>query len=145
MIEPALVDAIGFAAAGLVLATFSMRSMIALRWVALASNVAFIAYGYLGILAPVLLLHVLLLPINVYRLVQLRQRQIGTAGPGHIPRMPASAHRAGHVRSSGRDGQSTPCAFPHSLKEFLATHGVAGGVPSRSRGSSNCGAAARRS
>src|SRR4051812_38138154 len=64
-------DGVGFAAAGLVLATFCMRSMRALRWVAIASNLAFIAYGYLGHLAPVLLLHVLLLPINVCRLAQL--------------------------------------------------------------------------
>jgi len=66
------VDGTGFAAASLVLATFCMRSMNALRWVAIASNVAFIVYGYLGGLAPVLLLHVLLLPVNLYRLAQLR-------------------------------------------------------------------------
>jgi hypothetical protein len=65
------IDAIGFVAAGLVLATFSMRSMCALRWTALASNLIFIAYGYLGNLAPVLLLHALLLPVNAYRLTQL--------------------------------------------------------------------------
>jgi hypothetical protein len=64
-------DGVGFAAAGLVLVTFCMRSMSALRWVAIASNVAFIAYGYLGSLAPVLLLHALLLPVNAYRLAQL--------------------------------------------------------------------------
>jgi hypothetical protein len=66
-----VIDGIGFAAAGLVLATFCMRSMRALRWVAIASNLAFIAYGYLGSLAPVLLLHLLLLPVNAYRLAQL--------------------------------------------------------------------------
>ncbi len=77
MSDPVVVDGIGFAAAGLVLATFSMRSMIALRWVAIASNLAFIAYGYLGHLAPVLLLHLLLLPINIGRLAQLRQRRTG--------------------------------------------------------------------
>ncbi len=70
-----VIDAIGFAAAGLVLATFCTRSMRALRWVAIASNLAFIAYGYLGGLAPVLLLHMLLLPVNVYRLAQLRAGQ----------------------------------------------------------------------
>jgi hypothetical protein len=66
-----MIDAIGFAAASLVLATFCMRTMGALRWVALASNLVFIAYGYLGNLAPVLLLHALLLPVNAYRLTQL--------------------------------------------------------------------------
>ena len=66
-----LIDGIGFSAAGLVLATFCMRSITALRWVAIASNVAFIAYGYLEGLAPVLLLHMLLLPVNICRLAQL--------------------------------------------------------------------------
>jgi len=41
-------DAIGYLAAALVLATFSMRSMGRLRLLALASNLAFIAYGYLA-------------------------------------------------------------------------------------------------
>ena len=72
MTDLSLTNEVGFAAAGLVLATFCMRSMSALRWVAIASNVAFIAYGYLGGLVPILLLHALLLPVNVYRLAQLR-------------------------------------------------------------------------
>src|SRR5215467_5583823 len=67
-----LIDGIGFGAAGLVLATFCMRSMSALRWLAIASNVAFIAYAYLRGLAPVLLLHTLLLPVNICRLAQLQ-------------------------------------------------------------------------
>jgi hypothetical protein len=71
MSDPLIIEGIGFAAAGLVLATFCMRSMSALRWLAIASNVAFIGYGYLEHLAPVLLLHVLLLPVNGYRLAQL--------------------------------------------------------------------------
>ena len=92
MSDPVLIDGIGFAAAGLVLMTFSMRSMIALRWVAIASNLAFIAYGCLGHLAPVLLLHLLLLPINICRLAQLRQRRIDAV---------RSAHRSERVRSFG--------------------------------------------
>jgi hypothetical protein len=43
-----MMDAIGYLAAALVLATFSMRSMGRLRLLALASNLAFIAYGYLA-------------------------------------------------------------------------------------------------
>ncbi len=65
-------EPIGYLASLLVLATFCMRDMVALRWVAIASNIAFIAYGGLADVGPVLLLHVLLLPINVLRLVQLR-------------------------------------------------------------------------
>ena len=63
------VNVVGYLAASLVLATFCMRSMSGLRSMALASNLAFIAYGYLADLMPVLLLHAVLL--NVYRLSQL--------------------------------------------------------------------------
>jgi hypothetical protein len=67
------VNVVGYLAASLVLATFCMRSMGGLRFMALASNLAFIAYGYLADLMPVLLLHAVLLPVNVYRLSQLLQ------------------------------------------------------------------------
>jgi CRP/FNR family cyclic AMP-dependent transcriptional regulator len=43
--------------------------------VAIASNLAFIAYGYLGELMPVLLLHLLLLPVNLHRLTELGSAQ----------------------------------------------------------------------
>lgn len=66
-----LIDAIGYLAAGFLLATFCMRSMANLRSVAIASNLAFIVYGYLANLAPVLILHAVLLPINSFRLMQL--------------------------------------------------------------------------
>lgn len=66
-----MIDAVGYLAAGLVLATFCMRSMSSLRLVAIASNLAFIVYGYLGNLTPVLVLHALLLPVNACRLMQL--------------------------------------------------------------------------
>lgn len=63
-----LTESIGYLAAVLVLAAFCMRSMAALRWMAIASNLAFILYGALAGVGPVLLLHLLLLPINVLRL-----------------------------------------------------------------------------
>lgn len=65
------IDLVGYLAAALVLATFCTRSMNKLRLIALASNFAFITYGYLANLAPVLILHSALLPVNAYRLVQL--------------------------------------------------------------------------
>jgi hypothetical protein len=74
-------DAIGYLASSLVLATFCMRSMCSLRYVAIASNLAFITYGYLGDLMPVLLLHLLLLPVNVRRLADARKEyRRGQAG-----------------------------------------------------------------
>lgn len=73
----ALCDTIGFLAASLVLASFCMRSMSTLRYVAIASNIAFIAYGYLCGLAPIVALHLLLLPVNIVRLVQSQQSLAG--------------------------------------------------------------------
>ena len=70
MTDLSTTDLIGFAASALVLATFCMPSMSALRRTAVLSNLAFIAYGYLDQLPPVLLLHALLLPVNLYRLAQ---------------------------------------------------------------------------
>jgi CRP/FNR family transcriptional regulator, cyclic AMP receptor protein len=64
------INLLGYAASATVLVTFCMRTMIPLRLVALASNVLFIAYGYVDHLCPVLLLHALLLPVNTFRLLQ---------------------------------------------------------------------------
>jgi CRP/FNR family transcriptional regulator, cyclic AMP receptor protein len=61
-------ELIGYLASALVLATFCMRDMVALRCLAIGSNLAFIAYGALADLSPVLLLHLLLLPVNVFQL-----------------------------------------------------------------------------
>jgi hypothetical protein len=71
---------IGFVASGLVLAAFGMKDMINLRIVAICSNFAFIAYALLLSLPPVLILHVILLPLNGWRLVQaFRQSNGGVA------------------------------------------------------------------
>ena len=69
-------EVLGYIAATLVFATFSMKTMVPLRIIAIASNFLFIAYGYLHPAYPVLVLHVALLPLNVWRL-----RQMLIAGP----------------------------------------------------------------
>ena len=61
---------IGYLAAGLVLMAFCMKDMISLRAIALASNIAFLIYGLTLGLAPVWLLHAILLPVNFCRLCQ---------------------------------------------------------------------------
>src|SRR6185369_6837524 len=48
--------------------TFYMKTMIPLRIVGICSNCAFIMYGYLDGLYPVLILHLILLPLNSLRL-----------------------------------------------------------------------------
>jgi len=76
------IEAIGYLASALVLATFCMRGMVALRCMAIASNLAFIAYGVLADLGPVLVLHLLLLPVNVLRLAGRRE---STSTPWRAP------------------------------------------------------------
>jgi len=63
-------DAIGVIAACLVFVTFYMRDMTMLRMLALCSNFAFIVYGFGLRLAPIWLLHAVLLPVNAWRLWQ---------------------------------------------------------------------------
>jgi CRP/FNR family transcriptional regulator, cyclic AMP receptor protein len=70
----------GWVSALLVFSAFFMRTMIPLRIVAIASNVAFIAYALLGLrygvfdrLYPVFVLHSTLLPLNLIRLRELKR------------------------------------------------------------------------
>jgi hypothetical protein len=65
-----LTIALGYLAASLVLATFCAKRMVSLRSIAIASNLAFIGYGYLDSLWPILILHVVMLPINIVRCSQ---------------------------------------------------------------------------
>jgi CRP/FNR family transcriptional regulator, cyclic AMP receptor protein len=58
----------GYLAAFLVFLTFYMKTMVPLRVVGICSNCIFITYAYLGGLHPVLVLHLILLPLNVLRL-----------------------------------------------------------------------------
>jgi CRP-like cAMP-binding protein len=72
------IEAFGYVGALMTLATFSMKTMLHLRMVGIVANLAFITYGVLDHVYPVLLLHMTLLPLNVWRLWQLLQmtRQI---------------------------------------------------------------------
>jgi CRP/FNR family cyclic AMP-dependent transcriptional regulator len=72
--EPGLlpwVDLLGYAASLLVLTTFCMNTMLRLRWVAIGSNVLFILFGYFARIYPVMILHIVLFPVNVVRLLQI--------------------------------------------------------------------------
>ena len=63
----------GYLGALMTLTTFSMKTMLHLRMAGIVSNLVFITYGGLGHVYPVLLLHLTLLPLNVWRLRQLQQ------------------------------------------------------------------------
>jgi CRP/FNR family cyclic AMP-dependent transcriptional regulator len=66
----------GYIASALVFATFYMRTMLPLRIVAIVSNVAFITYALIDGLTPILILHGALLPLNLLRLLQIRELTI---------------------------------------------------------------------
>ena len=79
----------GWIAALLVFFAFFMKTMVTLRLIAMASNVAFIAfallalrYGIFGRVYPIMVLHASLLPLNIVRLRQITRliRSVEEAG-----------------------------------------------------------------
>lgn len=76
---------VGYLASSLVFATFCTKRMLTLRALAIASNFAFMAYGCLGCLWPVFILHVALLPMNILRLMEAWSAEKLTRPPGNAP------------------------------------------------------------
>ena len=68
-----IIETSGYLAAALVFVTFYTKTMLPLRYVAICSNVVFIIYSVLAQLNPVLILHSVLLPLNIFRLWQLKK------------------------------------------------------------------------
>jgi CRP-like cAMP-binding protein len=68
-----LTDILGWAAAAMTLLAFSMRTMIPLRMASIVANCCFISFGALRPEYSVMLLHCILLPFNILRLVQMRK------------------------------------------------------------------------
>lgn len=71
------VDLAGWFAATLMLCTFASREARVMRLLAVSTNLAFIGYGVLAALPPVLVLHLLLLPINLWRWAQACRLALG--------------------------------------------------------------------
>ena len=99
------VDVAGYLASALVLATFCMKTMIPLRSAAITSNIAFIVYGIYAGLYPVLALHTILLPLNVWRAFQMFRlvRRVEAASRGDLstdwlrPFMKEAQFKAGEI------------------------------------------------
>jgi CRP-like cAMP-binding protein len=66
-------------AAAFVLVSSFVKTMIPLRWLAIGSNVGFIAYGALHPSYPMLLLHAALLPLNFFRLAEMKRLTLRVA------------------------------------------------------------------
>jgi CRP/FNR family transcriptional regulator, cyclic AMP receptor protein len=64
---------VGYLASALVFATFWMKMPSRLREFGIASNVAFFTYGLMAHAYPVAVLHAVLFPLNVWRLIELLQ------------------------------------------------------------------------
>ena len=93
-------------AAAFVLVSSFVKTMIPLRWLAVGSNLGFIAYGALHPSYPMLLLHFALLPINLFRwreMVRLTLRvraasaEADRSGIWLKPYMRSTKRRAGSV------------------------------------------------
>jgi hypothetical protein len=74
----------GYIASALVFIALCMKDMLPLRVLAICSNVAFLVYGGVTHLAPVIILYALLLPMNVWRLIAAIERRRGRMSAGPI-------------------------------------------------------------
>lgn len=70
-----IIDLLGYFAAFLVFATFYVKKILTLRLIAIGSNVAFIIYAFGSTLYPIFILHSLLLPLNLYRIFELKRAE----------------------------------------------------------------------
>jgi CRP-like cAMP-binding protein len=99
-----------------------MKTMIPLRIVGITGNVAFIAYALLGLrygifdkLAPIFVLHSLLLPLNILRLCEMRQltrkaydaAMSGTSVECLVPYMKKETYGKGHTLFRKGDAAET--------------------------------------
>jgi len=81
-----IADAIGYLGAMFVVTTYSMRTMVPLRIAGIASNVLLIVYGYFAPAYPTLFLHLILLPLNAWRLREMLEliREVTAAATGDL-------------------------------------------------------------
>jgi hypothetical protein len=70
MQHPVWIDAALYLASILVFAAFFMKAIVPLRVIAIASNIAFIGYAIGASNIPILVLHIALLPLNIFRTAQ---------------------------------------------------------------------------
>jgi len=95
----------GALAVALCVASFAVKSMATLRWLALAANVCFMLYGYMESVALSLAFNAILLPVNAHRLWEIRRTsaEIARAGVDSpaskwlLPQMTRRSFKAGDV------------------------------------------------
>jgi CRP/FNR family cyclic AMP-dependent transcriptional regulator len=96
---------LGYVASASVLTTFCMSTMMPLRIAGIVSNVLFSAFGALAHIYPIMILHLILLPVNTIRLVQIHRLVRGMESAQSeeltietlLPFMSRSEYPTGHV------------------------------------------------
>lgn len=78
------IEIIGYVACCLVLATFYVKRILTLRLIAICSNVAFIMYALGSTLYPIFILHSLLLPLNLYRIFEIKRSSLCALNHGSV-------------------------------------------------------------
>lgn len=116
------VETIGFAGTGLTIVAYGMRRLIPLRIAGILSSVAFLVYGLLIHSYPFVLMELTLLPINLYRLLELlttpgapvpqRQRSRDLYWPA---RTEAKARATLHARTASAQRSSLDSAHPERM------------------------------
>jgi hypothetical protein len=81
-----IAEAVGYLGAAFVIATYSMRTMVPLRIAGIISNVILIVYGYSAPAYPTFFLHLILLPLNFWRLREMLAliREVSSAASGDL-------------------------------------------------------------
>jgi len=88
--------ALGLLGVGFCFASFAVKRMVPLRTLAIAGNVCFVAYGLVESLLPSLALNIVLLPLNVARLWEIKKLSKDIA---HVTRdSPVSQWLLPHMR-----------------------------------------------
>ncbi len=96
-------EVLGWTAAGLVLTAFWVKTMIPLRLVAMAGNIAFLAYGFLLGAPSIIALHGLLLPLNFVRLRKMRDltRRVRGVSQGAMDLSMLLPYMSQHSKAAG--------------------------------------------
>jgi hypothetical protein len=68
---PNLVELLGYAGMAFTILAYAMKNTVKLRLAGIASSVAFLTYGWLSASYPVMMMEAILLPLNLYRLVEI--------------------------------------------------------------------------
>ncbi|HVL58017.1 MAG TPA: cyclic nucleotide-binding domain-containing protein [Burkholderiaceae bacterium] len=81
-----VIEILGYVGAAVIIATYSMKTMIPLRTFGIVGNCIFIVYGFSAAAYPTMVLHLVLLPLNSVRLYQMLQlvKKVAAAAQGDL-------------------------------------------------------------